>query len=59
MWLLAMILLNKNTPTDLKGLTHVSPNYDFPHECLMPNCNEDYWPKSSTNMFKFDNLLGN
>ena len=34
----------------------MSPNCNFPHRCLMPNCNGDYWPKSSTRLFMLDNL---
>ena len=34
-------------------LTIVSPNYNFPHKCLMPNCNGDHWPKSSTRLIMF------
>ena len=39
------------------SLTRVSPNCNFPHICLMPNCNGDYCPKSSNWLFMFDYLL--
>ena len=32
----------------------MSPNCDFPHRCLMPNCNGDFWPKSSISMSMFE-----
>ena len=34
----------------------MSPNCNFPSKCLMPNCNGDYRPKSSTRLFLFDNF---
>ena len=35
----------------------MSPNCDFPHRCLMPNCNGDFWPKSSISMSMFEGLI--
>ena len=38
-------------------LTLASSNCNFPHKCLIPNCNGDYWPKSSTWLFMFDDSI--
>ena len=38
-------------------LTLVSPYCNFPHICLISNCNENYCSKSYTRLFMFDNFI--
>ena len=38
-------------------LTLVSQNCNYPYKSLMANCNGDYWPKSSTRWFTFEDLV--
>ena len=42
---------------DMQRLTLVSPSHNFPHRCLMQNCNGDYKPKSSSRLFMFDDPI--
>ena len=38
-------------------VTLVFPKRNFNHKCLMPDCYGDYWPKTGTMLFMFDDFI--